>query len=537
MFLRGKVAERRSERRRRSVVAAYLLAALIAANGRGAIVLDADFDQGSLNEAASFAAGNVVTLAGRDNFNPGLWKWLYFSAAGVAGQQVTFRIDDDFATGGGDLVGHTMAYSYDQESWSFFDNNVRSSSQNLYTFSNNQAFAQNQVYVAYGLPYPYARTVTHTAAIAASPWVQPTASANEGLIVGQSPGGIDDLGRTIAPKNLYGFKITDSASTAPKTRVALVGGVHANETLGNLTLEALVDWLLEDSLEANLVRKQTEFFVYPLANPDGRFAGYNRSTVQHEDDDPNRFWNPPSYGGLDDIRTIGEALREDTSADVDFLIDFHSDVAGMTGHYANVLPQWQSHPLWQNFLALEPTVDTNNALLEDFTAAKFGRDELGASFSITFETQFLPNENTDRFETLGRNWGQSLFRTLTVFADLDLDGALDGQDWLAFAASAETDLTGLSSTDAYLRGDLDGDGANGPLDFGLFKDAYEAAHGSGAFAAMLANVPEPASLAAAVAALVLLAGANRRRLSCYNRPLPSRSHATARPRCCRSSTP
>ena len=60
----------------------------------------------------------------------------------------------------------------------------------------------------------------------------------------------------------------------------LVGGVHANETLGNFTLEGLVDFLVSDDLEAAQLRRYAEFYVYPMANPDGRYAGYNRSTVQ-----------------------------------------------------------------------------------------------------------------------------------------------------------------------------------------------------------------------------------------------------------------
>ena len=211
----------------------------------------------------------------------------------------------------------------------------------------------------------------------------------------------------------------------------------------------------------------------------------------------------------------------DTAADADYLIDFHSDVAGKTGHYGNVLPEWQSNPLWTNLLQLEPEIDTNNALLEDDTTAKFGRDVLGADFSITFETQFLPGENVDRFLDLGRNWGLAFFRTLNVFADLDLDGVLDGQDWLLHAAGAETDLTGLSPIDAYLRGDLDGDGVNSIVDFGLFKDAYEQVHGGGSFAAMLADVPEPAAGWLAVLAAVFAVPAARTRSSCYNRSLSS----------------
>ena len=53
----------------------------------GQITLDGDFDHGGLDEANSSVNGNMVTLAGRDNFNPGKWKWLYFSADGVNGQE------------------------------------------------------------------------------------------------------------------------------------------------------------------------------------------------------------------------------------------------------------------------------------------------------------------------------------------------------------------------------------------------------------------------------------------------------------------
>jgi hypothetical protein len=486
-----------------------LFAAIAASAARpaGAVTFDANFDSGSLLSANSSTSGNTVTvnLAGRDNFNPGLWKWLYFKGSGVAGQQVIFNIDDDFATGGSDLVGHKMVYSYDNQNWSFFDVNFRTSPQNLFTFYNPAPVpvGADDMWVAYGLPYSNGRVESLAAELAASPWVSPTLTANPALVIGQSPGGVDDLGRTIAPRDMFGFKITDSASTAPKARVVLVGGVHANETLGSFTLEGLLDFLVGDTLEAGVLRRQAEFYVYPMANPDGRFAGYNRSTVQRESLDPNRYWVPPNFNGLDDIEVVGDAMLLDAGASADYLIDFHSDVAGKTGHYGNVLPQWQSNPLWLNFLALEPTVDTNNALLEDDTTAKFGRDRLGADFSITFETQFLPDENIDRFLRLGENWGHAFFRTLNVFADLNLDGALTAADWSVFITNSETDLTGLSATEKYLRGDLDADGVNSYLDFGLFKTAYEQTHGPGAFEAMLA-VPEPAGLALAAVCLACL---------------------------------
>ncbi len=59
--------------------------------------------------------------------------------------------------------------------WEFFDNHQRDAAANSYSFWNNDPFTQDQVYVAYGLPYPLGRAVTHTQSIKSSPWVTPTA--------------------------------------------------------------------------------------------------------------------------------------------------------------------------------------------------------------------------------------------------------------------------------------------------------------------------------------------------------------------------
>ena len=125
----------------------------------------------------------------------------------------TFRIDDDFATGGGDLVGHEMVYSYDQQTGRFSTTTSAIASQDLFSFSNNAAFTQNQVYVAYGLAYPYSRTVDHAARRRREPLGDADGfRAAPSLVIGQSPGGVDDLGRTHRRSNIYGFKITDSES-------------------------------------------------------------------------------------------------------------------------------------------------------------------------------------------------------------------------------------------------------------------------------------------------------------------------------------
>jgi hypothetical protein len=136
---------------------------------RAEVTLQADFDQASLNIARSRVDGDVVTLVGRDNYNSGHWKWIYFAAKGVAGRQLTFRIDGDYVFGSGTLAEHRMTYSFDRKNWKFFDIN-QLSADGMFTFFNETPFREDVAYIAYGLPYPYQRVVEHAERIAASPW-------------------------------------------------------------------------------------------------------------------------------------------------------------------------------------------------------------------------------------------------------------------------------------------------------------------------------------------------------------------------------
>jgi hypothetical protein len=76
--------------------------------------------------------------------------------------------------------------------------------------------------------------------------------------------------------------------------------------------------------------------------------------------------------------------------------------------------------------------------------------------------------------------------------DLNTDGAINLNDWLAFKVGATTSLSGLSNRDAYLLGDLNLDGQHSLSDVTLFRQYFDAANGAGAFAA-LQSVPEPSA--------------------------------------------
>ena len=377
------------------------------------ITLDADFDSGSLVVSKCSIEGDTVLLAGRDNFNTGSWKWIHFTATGVAGRKLTFQIDDNFDTEPARLDRLQMVYCEDGSGWRYFDNNEHDTEQSLFRFGNDKPFKADKVTVAYGFPYPFSQIVSHTKKMALSPYVSPTPSSDDKLILGMSPGGVDDLGRTIEPNPLFGYLVTDPQITGTKKTIVLMSGVHPNETLANHVLETLLDWLVGDSVNATLLRRKANIFVYPMANPDGRVAGYNRSTVQHVDRDANRFWRNDLWQDMPDIATLGKALLKDTNAKVDIFIDVHcwTDTARHVGILCKEEGYWD-HPFWKAMLALEPGLASWDSGWEHPSTETFAFKELNPGFCMTFELMYLPGETLANLHRIGRHLGEALFRAI-----------------------------------------------------------------------------------------------------------------------------
>jgi exodeoxyribonuclease-3 len=91
--------------------------------------------------------------------------------------------------------------------------------------------------------------------------------------------------------------------------------------------------------------------------------------------------------------------------------------------------------------------------------------------------------------------------TPVLLGDFNLDLAIDLQVWTALRANQWADLSGMSQSDAYQHGDVNGDFRNDHSDFVRFKEIFDGQNGVGAFAAMLARVPEPSSVVLLVVGL------------------------------------
>lgn len=474
-----------------------LLTACWSTTSHAALNIYSDFDHASL---ASWS-GNLsnIQLTGRSNYlTASGWRWMYFEAEGVAGAQPVFSVNQAFAGGNSALTNHKMVYSYDNENWFFFDNNQRSG--NLYTFSNSTPFANNNVFVAYAQPYSYGRSVDHTAEVLTSPWAAPTASADENGILGQSSVAVDDIGRLVPARNVFGYRITDPATDSPieaKRKVMLSSGLHAGETLGTYTYEGLINWLISDDPRAARLRQDAEFLCYPVLNPGGRFAGSSRATVDHITIDPNGRWNPSLWQDYQEVKATGEAMLADvvaTPGDLDVFIDFHSTIPSSPGDDFGFIEYEQGDNLadfWVELKSIQPNILDTDSTGSSWTTANFADLLLGAEVDITFETQFGKNRPISYYHDMGANFGIAFYNAwirvdIPAEADFDEDGDVDDADLVAWQNGY-----GLGGAAEHWDGDANGDGDVDGRDFLTWQRQYT---GSLDSLAAIHAVPEPSGL-------------------------------------------
>ncbi len=413
-----------------------------------AITLEWDFDHGALDEATTTITDTVVTLGPRDDIYYS--RWIYVKATDVLGLNPEFRISDAYPAGSTLSNYHRYVYSYDQQTWQFFDNGVNTGG--YYRFSNNAPFTQNVVWLAYGLPYPLAATIEHTNQVAASPWVSPTPSADASFVIGLSNDGtLTDKGRPVPQHEIYGYKISDPSATGSKQVVVLTTGNHPNETTGTYTFQGMVDFILSDDPRAAALRQAADFYVYPTSNPDGRWAGHSRSNPENPWADHNRYWNDPV--GFTDITVVTTAMKADTNSAADWFFDFHS-YNDATSFACWMYPEHVTSAFAQGLVAREPGIVIMTATVEDDgpgVARHWAHlpEGLNAEYTFTPEAGFIPGWGPGRWFEIGQNYALALYDAIVsddcpdvtssgiaVFED-DFDAGTSGLTWDLYTSSSD----------------------------------------------------------------------------------------------------
>ena len=258
----------------------------------------------------------------------------------------------------------------------------------------------------------------HVERLARHPQVTPTPSADQRLVVGTSRGWPKDP--EVPEHDVFGFQITDAEAEGAKLRVVLVGGNHPGEHTGNWTLHGGLDFLVSDDPRAAELRRWAVFYVYPMVNPDGRYALSGRSNPEmraQDVSDHNRVWN--TSGRFSTIDAVTSALKADTGGSTDYLLDFHS--AGDSFFFVGA--DFVTSPYARAMTARDPEIkprrsDGHPGMVRNWSMTEEG---LNARFGYTPET--AGGESGKRSLEIGRSY-------LLAFHDLISGSA-------ALAAAAE----------------------------------------------------------------------------------------------------
>ena len=219
----------------------------------------------------------------------------------------------------------------------------------------------------------------------------------------------------------------------------------------------------------------------------------------------------PTLSALFDRQTGEVSLFNGTPVDVDITgyaiksVDGALDPVGFTP-FANTDPNW---------VRLSATDETQIIAEGHLNAATIAA---GSTLSLgTGWAKYFREESDISFEYLDEN--NDLVEAIVRFSDdvpqygigdFNFDGELDALDWPFVRDNYNSDHSGLTPYAAYTNGDINRDGLTDLRDFLDFKAAYDLHHGDGAFAAMVASIPEP-SAQLSLLTLLLLAPCMRRR--------------------------
>jgi len=258
------------------------------------------------------------------------WKKFYFRMGNILNKRPLFDVNTSDKHGVSTLS--PPWYSYDGVDWTRFDATPIDLGANDYTFQLSTAFTEDTVFISTFPPYPIARdkafideiVASHPALIHRLPSVGDDAEWSGGAVSSQT----DERGQTVPAQPMRGYGLWDSTTypegNLPKASVVLKGAIHSGEDLGCWGLEGLLRFLIGGTAQASRLLKNFQFFVYPNANPVGRYGGHHRGQWDPVDltADPNRDFVAFALESTQLLKSMWD--QDIPGRSIVYWIDFHS---------------------------------------------------------------------------------------------------------------------------------------------------------------------------------------------------------------------
>lgn len=253
----------------------------------------------------------------------------------------------------------------------------------------------------------------HVERLAEHPDVMPTRSADQRMVIGRSPGWAQDP--EVPEHEVYGFQITDGEADGAKVSIVLVGGNHPREQTGSWALQGALDFLVSEDPRAEQLRRWCTFSVYPMVNPDGRYALSGRSNPEMQAEkvsDHNRVWN--TTGRFSTIDIVTGAMRADTAGTVHYLLDFHS--AGATFFFTG--PELMTSAYAQAMTARESEIKPRRSEGHPGMIRNWAMSSEGLNVPFAYTPELAGGENVKRSLDVGRSFMLAFHDLITGTAAL-----------------------------------------------------------------------------------------------------------------------
>lgn len=220
-------------------------------------------------------------------------RWYYFKMSGVNGKEVILNVKNSDA--------RRPFYSYDNVNWTRFSEQESPDEKTII-----KTYSQDEVYIAYYVPYTYSRLLGKIQEWVKYDWVD-----------------LSSIGESEHGRNMPLLTITEKNGKEGKKVVYIHGRVHTSETPGSWHLERMIDVITSDTPYGKALRENTVFHILPFTNPDGVVEGNSRSNANGVNMEVN--WDDPEEVTTKEVKNIRAFLQGLLAkGNVDVFLNMHS---------------------------------------------------------------------------------------------------------------------------------------------------------------------------------------------------------------------
>lgn len=358
--------------------AAFMLAATAAT---AQIKFSSNFESGSMEKAELVSqetknGKEVITYDFYSRFDPAnparptlapSARWYYFKMTGVKDKEVILNVKNSDA--------RRPFYSYDNKNWTRFSAAESPDEKTII-----KTYDQDEVYIAYYIPYTYSRLLGKIQEWVKHDWVD-----------------LSSIGQSEHGRNMPLLTITNKNGKADKKVVYIHGRVHTSETPGSWHLERMIDVLTSDTPYANALRENVIYHILPFTNPDGVVEGNSRSNANGVNMEVN--WDDPEEVTTKEVKNMRAFLKSLLAqGNVDVFLNMHSQSMHQATYWVHTA-ETSSDYFYKNLMVLANLTMNDNPYFakRDLCFSKMGSRYCEGWFwnnsgektlAVTFETPY-----------------------------------------------------------------------------------------------------------------------------------------------------